>query len=84
MQTRRLFPPTDDAMKPEYLSLMGGEMWTKKPDIEAICKDCGQKHAEGCVPKLLDDTPYCAECGSYDLKLLPPREDYPSARVELL
>ena len=49
-------------------------------DIEAICKDCGQKYAGGCVQYRSldaydnDPEPYCAVCESGNLEFPRPKE----------
>ncbi len=56
---------------------------SKKPDIEAVCRECKQEIADGEVPTrsldVYDDDPdsYCPNCGSDDLKFLPTNEDFP-------
>jgi len=49
-------------------------------DIEAICLDCGQQYAGGCVQyrtlDAYDENPeaYCAVCDSINLKFPRPRD----------
>lgn len=49
-------------------------------DIEAICLDCGQKFAGGCVQyrslDAYDDNPeaYCPECDGINLEFPRPRD----------
>jgi hypothetical protein len=56
-------------------------MGPRPPDIEAICNDCGQKFAAGCVQyrslDAYDDDPeaYCPECDGSNLAFPMPKED---------
>ena len=51
-------------------------------DIEAVCKDCGQKIADGELPRRSLDAfdvdgqgdPYCPRCYRDDLEFLPVRQ----------
>jgi Zn finger protein HypA/HybF involved in hydrogenase expression len=45
-----------------------------KPEIEAICKECGQKYAEGTLPDVHPYDPVCPECGSDNLEFPRPRD----------
>ena len=50
-------------------------------DIEAICRDCGQKIAGGCIPYRSldaydnDPEPYCPACEGDNLEFPRPRDD---------
>jgi DNA-directed RNA polymerase subunit RPC12/RpoP len=51
-----------------------------KPEIDAICKECGQKYAEVQYASMpwpdgsVDTDPYCPECHSRDLEFPRPRD----------
>ena len=51
-------------------------------EIEAECRDCGQKIADGCMTYRSldayddDPEPYCPNCEGDNLKFLPSREDF--------